>query len=167
MQLILSEKAYRSIITECRSVDGTETGGILIGKKIDDQRIVVPFSLGPGLKARKSSYRFSPDVQWQQSRLDKIYQLFGIDFIGAYHRHLGHDGQPSNIDFKTARKITSDPGWNVSEAVFPIVTVVGKKINFYPYHLSRTSKRFCLIEWQVVANNDQLIKSTLKRRYNQ
>lgn len=164
MMLILSEKAYRSIVAECRSVDGTETGGILIGKKIDEQRIVVPFSLGPGLKAKKSRYRFSPDVQWQQSRMERLFHMFGVDFVGSYHRHLGNDGRPSHLDLKTARQITSDPGWNVTEAIFPIVTLAGKEISFYPYHLSRSSKRFYQIDWQVVPHNDQLIKSTLKRR---
>jgi integrative and conjugative element protein (TIGR02256 family) len=166
MKLILSDKAYRSIVNECRSVANTETGGILIGKKIDEQRIVVPFSLGPGLKAKRSCCRYSPDVSWQQVYLDKLFDRHGVDYVGSYHLHPGNNYLLSYQDIRTACKITSDPGWNLTEAVFPIINLTNDKISFYPYHFSRDLKGFQPIDWQIVTHSDQLIKSVLKRRNN-
>jgi integrative and conjugative element protein (TIGR02256 family) len=162
MKLILSERAYRSIVNECRSVVETETGGILVGKKIDEQHIVVPFSLGPGLKAKRSRYRYSPDVKWQQVYLDKLFDRYGIDYIGSFHLHPGDRYLPSYQDLNTARRITSDPEWNVAQAIFPIINITGNRIRFYPYLFYRSSRGFQSIDWQVVAHNDELIKFTLK-----
>jgi len=167
MELILTDRTYRSIINECSSVAETETGGILIGKRIDEQRIVVPFSLGPGFKAKRSWIRFSPDVQWQQVYLEKLFNRYGVNYVGSYHRHPGNDYLPSHLDLKTVRRITCDPEWNAPEAVFPIITMNDNKINFYPYHFSRAAEGFQLIDWRIVNHNDRLVKSTLKRSKNQ
>lgn len=166
MKLILSEKAYRIIVNECRSVIGTETGGILIGKKINEQHIVVPFALGPGPKTKRSCFRYAPDVRWQQVYLDKLFDRHGVNYVGSYHLHPGNNHLPSYQDLKTARKITSDPDWNVKEAIFPIINLTDNQISFYPYFFLRASKGFQPIVWQIVNHNDRLIKSVLKRRDN-
>lgn len=162
MELILSDKAYRFIIKVCDAAVGKETGGILIGKIIEE-RFIVPISIGPGSKAKKSKTSYSPDLQWQQTYLDKLYQKFSVNYIGSYHLHPGNYCHPSHQDLKTVKRIISDPEWNVAEAVFPILTKNEGNITFHPYHFARASKRFHLIDWKIVPHNDLLIKSILRR----
>ena len=152
MQLILMEKAYRKIVEECFSFPEVETGGILIGRKVDRHNIVVPFALGSGPKARRSYTRFSPDVAWQQHALEKLFERYQINYIGSFHRHPGNYSQPSLLDYKTAIGILESPDWGISEAVFPILILKNKKVEFHPYHMSWKSKRFQPIDWQVVSN---------------
>jgi integrative and conjugative element protein (TIGR02256 family) len=165
MELILAENAYKLIINECMSAPETETGGILIGKKINEQRMVVPFALGPGIKAKRSCIRFSPDVEWQQIFLDKLFNRYGVNYVGSYHRHPGNNFLPSAHDFKAACHIVTDTEWNVEEAVFPIINIINlidKKISFHPYHFSRGSMQFQSIGWRIVSHKDPLIQQVLK-----
>ncbi len=164
MRLILTDKAYRSILDECLAVRETETGGILLGKKIDQHRLVAPFALGPGLKTLQTRFRFSPDVGWQQVYLEKLFNRYGVNYIGSYHCHPGNYCLPSGLDYRAARQIVTDPAWNVTEAVFPIINIAGGRIKLYPYHLSRDSGEFRLIDYQIISHRDRLIKQVLDKR---
>jgi integrative and conjugative element protein (TIGR02256 family) len=163
MELILTNKVYRSIHDECMSFPDLETGGILIGKKVDDKCIVVPFSLGSGMKTLRTRIRYSPNVKWQQFYLEKLFNRYGVNYVGSYHRHPGNNCVPSAHDFKAASQIVTDPEWNVAEAVFPIINLIGNKIIFYPYYFTRYSKRFQLVQWHIISSKDSLIKKILKR----
>lgn len=164
MELILTNKVYRSIHDECMSFPDLETGGILIGKKINDNYIVVPFSLGSGLRTLRTRIRYSPDVGWQQFYLEKLFNRYGVNYVGSYHRHPGYNCIPSAQDFKAASHIVTDPSWNVTEAVFPIINLNGDRIVFYPYHFTRNSKIFKLVQWRIISSKDRLIKKILRKR---
>ncbi len=163
MELILTDKAYRSILDECLAAPKTETGGILVGKKIGEHQIVVPFALGSGVKTLKTRLRFSPDVAWQQVYLEKLFNRYGVNYMGSYHRHPGNNCLPSFVDLEAARHIVTDPDWNVTGAVFPIINLQGNIIKLSAYHLSRDSKVFRLIDWQIISHKDRLVKRVLKR----
>jgi integrative and conjugative element protein (TIGR02256 family) len=163
MELILTNKAYKSILDECLAAPETETGGILLGKKIDQHRLVVPFALGPGIKTIRSRFRFSPDIEWQQIYLEKLFNRYGANYIGSYHRHPGNNFLPSTHDFKAACQIVTGPDWNVQEAIFPIINLTGKRISFHPYYFTRRSKEFQFMDWRIVSHKDRLIKQVLKR----
>jgi len=163
MELVLTNKVYRSILDECMTFPNVETGGILIGKKIDEQCIVAPFSLGSGVRTLRTRIRYSPDVKWQQVYLEKLFKRYGVNYVGSYHRHPGNNCMPSSHDYKAACQIVTDPEWNVTEAIFPIVNLIGKKISFHPYYFTRNSRQFRLIGWHIVSPKDRLIKKVLKR----
>lgn len=163
MQLILTKKAYRSIVEECASFPEVETGGILIGKRLHEN-LVIPFALGSGPKAKRSWTRYSPDFEWQQEALDKLFGRYLVNYVGSFHRHPGSFCRPSSIDRKTAREIISSPDWNVPEAIFPIIIIKGGRIKLFPYYLSRDSKDFQPIPWQIVSHKNQLVRATLRRR---
>ncbi len=166
MELILTDKSYKLILNECLAAPETETGGILIGKKIDEQRLVVPFALGPGIRSKRSCFRFSPDVEWQQIYLDKLFNRFGVNYLGSYHRHPGNYCLPSSHDFKAACHIVTDPEWNVEEAVFPIINIINlidQIISFHPYYFNRRSKQFQSIDWRIVSHTDPLIQQVMQR----
>ena len=165
MKLIMSHHAYRSIVEECLSFPEVETGGILIGKKIDDKCIVAPFTLGSGKSPFRTRTRYSPDIKWQQVHLEKLFSRYGVNYVGSYHRHPGNYCVPSSYDYKAACQIVTDPAWNVTDAIFPIINLAGKKISFYPYYFSRTSREFRLINWQIVSPKNKLIRDVLRKRH--
>lgn len=162
MELILTDKAYRSIQNECKGVTGVETGGLLVGKRISDRFLVAPFALGSGPKASRSISRYSPDIEWQQQRLDRLFIRFGLGYIGSYHMHPGDMDQPSWHDLLTANKIVTDPEWNVTEAVFPIINLIDEQFLFHPYYISRRERHFQPITWHLVSHRDTAIRDLLK-----
>lgn len=166
MELILTDKAYRSILDECLATPKTETGGILMGKKIKGDRLVVPFALGPGRNPMRTRLRFSPDVEWQQVYLERLFNRYGVNYVGSYHRHPGYNCTPSFIDLKAARQIVFDPEWNVTEAVFPIINLADKRIRFHPYYYSQASQGqgLQLIDWHIISHKDKLIRHVLQKR---
>lgn len=166
MKFILTHHAYRSIVYECMSFPNMETGGILIGKKIDDEYIIAPFTLGSGMSPIRTRTRYSPDVKWQQVYLEKLFNRYGVNYVGSYHRHPGNYCVPSSYDYKAACQIITDPEWNVTDAIFPIINLTGKKISFHPYYFSRSSREFRLIDWQIVSPKHKLIRCVLKKRHS-
>lgn len=163
MQLLLTQRAFSHITRECILHLLTETGGILIGEKIDGA-FVVPFAIGSGPRAKRSRTRFTPDVEWQQRILDKLFVLCSANYVGTFHRHPGSDSRPSPLDYKTAKEITSSPDWNIKEAIFPIVLLNEKGIEIFPYYFSENSEDFQPISWQIIANDSDIARSILKRR---
>ncbi len=163
MELILTKKAYRSIVKECLSHPQAETGGILIGR-IMDGFAIAPFAIGSGPKAKRSWARFSPDTNWQQRKLDKLSKKYRLNYLGSYHKHPGNLREPSRWDTQTAQEILSDPGWNISEAVFPIIIPNGEKIEIYPYYISRQRRELQPIPWEIVSRRDQRVRNIYGRR---
>lgn len=163
MELIVTDKIYRKIMSECKSSHNIETGGILIGKRLPGFMVVI-FALGPGIKARRTRNRFSPDIQWQQAILEKLFNRHGVNYVGSYHFHPENDCLPSRLDLKVARQVVSDPEWNAPEAIFPIVSTVDHEMKFFPYYFSRTSEHFQLIDRQIIPHADPVIRHILKRR---
>jgi len=151
------------MMNECEYSHGIETGGILIGKKIAGRFTVVFFALGPGIHTRRTHNRFSPDIHWQQAILDRLFNRHGVNYVGSYHLHPVDDCRPSFIDLKAARQIVSDPEWDVTEAIFPIISVLDNEMRFSPYYISRNSKNFQLIDWQIMPHSDPIVKHLLKK----
>ncbi len=163
MQLFLTQRAFTHIVRECTFHHLTETGGILIGKKVGDSAFVVPFTIGSGPRAERCRTRFTPDIEWQQRILDRFFYAYSVNYVGSFHRHPGLSCRPSSLDYNTAKKITSSPDWNIREAVFPIVILNERGIEIYPYYFSRNSDDFQPIRWKIISNDSDLAKTVLER----
>jgi len=164
MKVLFTQRAYSSIVKECLAFPKTETGGILVGRKTADSDFLIPFVIGSGPKAKRSQSRFTPDVSWQQEILEGLFKRYAVNYLGSFHRHPGTYYQPSLRDYRNARKITSSPDWDVYEAIFPIAILNGGGIQIYPYYLSRKSKGFKPISWEIISNKHHLVRSALQRR---
>lgn len=164
MQVLFSQKAYNLILRECVSHKDIESGGILMGKKMKNSDFVVAFAIGSGPRAVRSSFRFTPDVTWQQGILDKLFSLYSIDYVGSFHRHPGLNHRPSSLDYKAASEIISSPDWNTSEAIFPIVNFNDGRIEIHPYYFSQKSNGFQPVSWMIIPNKSRLLKSAFQRR---
>jgi integrative and conjugative element protein (TIGR02256 family) len=160
--LVLSQRAFAEMHYECFKHPQVETGGILVGAG-NAEDIIVPFTLGSGPAAYRSSSRFEPDVAWQQERLEQYFEKYGINYVGSFHRHPGRLSRPSSIDYCTAVRILFDPDWAVDESVFPIILLKGRKIVIYPYYMCRKRLKFELMTMFMVPDDHVLLKRITKK----
>ena len=122
MKLILAQPAYGAIQKDVLRHKDSETGGILLKKRIDGE-LIIPMTILGGPNSHRSWGGFSPDSDYQQQNLNFLFQRFGLDYSGDWHRHPGQYDRPSHTDWKQARQIVTDEAWNKLEAVFPIVVL--------------------------------------------
>lgn len=66
-----------------------ETGGILLGYQADNLQVVVTAIIGPGPNARHRRFRFRPDYDDQQCRLEEHFmRTEGREtYLGDWHTH--------------------------------------------------------------------------------
>lgn len=94
-----------SLLAQCdREVARTfpmESGGVLMGARIDNDHWRVDHVVGPGPAARHSRYRFSPDLPWQHDRIAERFHATGgaSTYLGDWHSHPGaRHGRLSHVD---------------------------------------------------------------------
>ena len=92
-----------------------ETGGIVIGP--DESTITELLASGPDAERSSSSYVLDHD--YLQPLLDKAEER-GLRFLGIWHTHPEGSVEPSNIDRDTARRVLSDPDYDVSRLLLPL-----------------------------------------------
>lgn len=100
-----------------------ETGGMLLGYTSDTGDVVVTEIIGPGPNAIHRRYRFLPDADYQQERLEAHHlRTNGIEsYLGDWHTHPHGDPIPSRLDRKTLAKIASSPSSGITNPVMAIV----------------------------------------------
>jgi integrative and conjugative element protein (TIGR02256 family) len=161
-RLVIAERAYRAAVDEVLAHRESETGGILVGRKVAGD-FVVPFVVGGGPGAERSWGGFAPDNAWQQEFLDFLFQRFGLDYLGDFHRHPGWFDRPSRTDWKTARRIVSDVAWGKPEALFPIAIIEKDRVRIRAYVMARRAKNFVEIPIEVVSDSDPRMAAVLIR----
>jgi len=97
--VVMSDRAYRSIICEACSEIKTETGGILLGRAIEGVWFIVEV-IDPGLNVTLRPELFSYDARYVNHLIPKISKLYdySLDIIGIWHRHPGSMDYFSSID---------------------------------------------------------------------
>ena len=97
--VVLSDRAYRSIVAEACSHIKTETGGIFLGRKINGVWFVVE-SVDPGLEVTMRPDLFSYDADYVNHLISKISILYdyNLEVLGIWHRHPGSMDFFSGID---------------------------------------------------------------------
>lgn len=158
-QVLFMASAWQQIEFFCRQSGQKETGGILVGRRVDvgnNPFIVVVFAGGPRNAAQRKLDEFEPDtaamqVDLEQVRSRWIAEAVRVDYIGLWHRHPGHFKYLSNGDVKQAHNILTDPSYflECGELVLPIALVNNKNVEFYPYYISRLHPEPLLLEWGV------------------
>lgn len=159
-RLVLAEQAYQAIERECLAHQATETGGVLVGRRLGGE-IIVPFVIPAGPAAMQCTTRFRPDAAWQQTLLDYLFERFGLDYVGDYHRHPGGFDRPSVQDRETARHIVTDREWDKVEALFPIAVLDGNRMRLRSYLMTRVDTEFMEIGMTVVPDCDRRIRKLL------
>lgn len=163
-RLVLSKRAHAAIEADVLAHPSTETGGLLPCRMRGDA-MVVPFAIPGGPKATRTPSRFSPDTNWQQLLLDFAFDVFAVDFGGAWHKHPGLFDRPSAFDLMTARHIVTDPTWDKQFAVFPIAVVDGGQVRLRAYLMQRSTQAFEEIAIEVTPDADARVVEILNGSY--
>jgi integrative and conjugative element protein (TIGR02256 family) len=161
-RLVIAERAYRAVMDECLAHRESETGGILVGRKVAGD-FVVPFVVGGGPGAERSWGGFAPDSAWQQEFLDFLFKRFDLDYLGDFHRHPGRFDRPSRTDWKTARRIVSDVAWGKPEALFPIAVIEKDRVRIRAYVMTRRAKNFVEVPIEIVPDSNPRMAGVLIR----
>lgn len=84
-----------------------EAGGILLGWRRGDDRIVVDV-VGPGRNALHGRTRFLPDHKWQVGEIERIFNATrgDIDYLGDWHTHPDGCAAMSGEDTRTLGRIS-------------------------------------------------------------
>lgn len=85
-----------------------ETGGVLMGY-MADRDMVVTSVVGPGPKAVHGSYSFTPDYDFQEAEIARIYEATGrkAAYLGDWHTHPDGSDRLSVADRKTLKAISN------------------------------------------------------------
>jgi integrative and conjugative element protein (TIGR02256 family) len=116
----LAKSAFQVVIEESSRRFPDETGGILVGRIVDDQPEVI-IALGPGPRAVHHRSYFRRDGDYSQRELEAIYARFAgkYDCIGEWHSHAVLAG-PSPRDRKSMRWIAQDVRYNLNHPLLII-----------------------------------------------
>lgn len=132
----------RSETTADRAAE-SETGGVLIGKRLDDERLFCLAATRPGPNAEHRRAEFSPDVDHAQSVLDDYRTEYDVVWIGTWHKHPGEMNRLSDGDVTQMRDFVRDPE-TVDEIVAVVTTYVDGVVKLNPFYMDRT------LEWRRV-----------------
>lgn len=105
----LAARAAEIIATEApTSVNGSETGGILLGHD-RDETITVTRAGDPGPRAERRPDGFLRDLTHSRRLADEAYDEDGSVWVGEWHTHPTGSGVPSRIDKETYGRLLVDP----------------------------------------------------------
>ena len=104
------------------SVDGNETGGVLLGHGPDKHGLIVVARAGePGEKAQRSPDFFLRDRVHAQQLADEAWRESGAVWVGEWHTHPTGLPTPSPRDLATYSSLLSDPELSFQVLVSVIV----------------------------------------------
>lgn len=107
MTVWLAHRALVSMVRQGTEFSPLETGGILLGWRRGDDRVVVDV-VGPGQNALHGRTRFLPDHKWQMNELSRVFKATGgdIDYLGDWHTHPDGHAIMSQADIHTLTRIS-------------------------------------------------------------
>jgi integrative and conjugative element protein (TIGR02256 family) len=118
----LAACAAETIATQApASMDGSETGGILLGHE-RGEKITVTRAGDPGPHADRRPDRFLRDLTHSRRLADEAYAQDGSVWVGEWHTHPAAPGVPSPIDLETYGRLLADPELGFTRLASIIVT---------------------------------------------
>jgi integrative and conjugative element protein (TIGR02256 family) len=106
-QITLSRQAYDVIVRESLRVNGTETGGVLLGF-VKNRHVVM--AGGPGSRADLAFGHFTSDPEHDQRLLAEAKRRWGgsVQVLGWWHLHPKGMPRPSGGDLAQAKDLLCD-----------------------------------------------------------
>jgi integrative and conjugative element protein (TIGR02256 family) len=105
-----------------RSIDGNETGGILLGHLSPDGTAEVRHAGGAGPAAVRTPTFFLRDLGHAQALATAAFARDGSGWIGEWHTHPSTSALPSSRDLATYLSLLSDPQLDFNVIVAVILT---------------------------------------------
>ena len=162
MNYIVSQRALDLIELECRRNPDTETGGILVGSR-DANQLSITHATGPGLQWEGSSYHFVKDTEYLQSVLNILFEYFGVNYLGVWHKHPRSMPHPSDGDISSAMEEVDDAGLKLEELITPICVVDSGQVQVLPFAIKERGYR--VIEWTSRSHGEMLESESLRGQW--
>lgn len=107
--MAITDAALASIASEAlRSIDGLETGGILLGADVADE-IDIRHAGDPGPNASRSERTFLRDLDHARCLADSAWLEDRSQWIGEWHTHPTGGLSPSAVDLRSYMRHLQDP----------------------------------------------------------
>ena len=122
--VVLSERAFISLLVETQEKILTETGGVFLGYRSSEIWYVIE-SIDPGPKSIFQSAYFEYDQEYVTHLINKVSRIYQtqLDLIGLWHRHPGSFDRFSGTDDVT----------NTSYAEMDEAGAISALVNIDPY----------------------------------
>ena len=121
ISISLDDKSKEKILEALRIYSPNEIGGILIGNKVAEDKIIInDISISTEVDILNFA-SFIRDTVNAQRLLNKHYKDSTGFYIGEWHSHPSFSLYPSGKDISTMKGIVQDKNYNVSFAILLIV----------------------------------------------
>lgn len=128
--------------TSAFAANNMETGGILVGKWLDRQTILIVAATDAGPNADHRQLTFAIDVDYANDELERIAAHFeGVDYVGDWHKHPPILEYPSSGDLSTILSMFRDPT-TPDRLVTPITVFRNGKPLINWFYISRSTRQF-------------------------
>jgi integrative and conjugative element protein (TIGR02256 family) len=116
---------------------GHETGGILIGHRLDQATVQITRASPPGPRAKHGPFSFSRDTKFLQRYLDNLHDrsVGKNDYVGEWHVHRALDAPPSRTDRRSMWRIARRSNYAIDNPVLVIVehTLLQRAVRAYGF----------------------------------
>ena len=145
VQIIFSNRAYMSVISETTEKIKTETGGVFLGCYENGTWYVIE-AIDPGPKSIFQVAYFEYDQKYTEHLINKIARMYHakLTLIGLWHRHPGSFDEFSSTDNGT----NSDYAKLSSNGAISVLVNIDPKFRMTPYHVAWPLK-YTKITYQV------------------
>lgn len=119
----ITDQTYLQMLKEMLIWYPKETGGVLMGYK-KEKEIGITHIIGPGPDAIHELYSFTPDNDYHEKEIARVYSSTGkdISYIGDWHTHPNNAAYLSSRDKRTLKNIAS---YKPSRLPEPLMIVLG------------------------------------------
>lgn len=136
---ILMKGARAALAAHVNAEPKRETGGILIGYRVDDRTVCITEVSPPGPRALMRRRFFRRDTRFLQRWLDRRHAVSGgrDDYLGEWHVHHAIDAPPSCVDKRELWRIAKRKNYPTDAPVLLIVedTPEERRLCFYVFTL--------------------------------
>jgi len=145
MQILFSNRAYLSVISETSEKIKTETGGIFLGCYENGNWYVIE-AIDPGPKSVFQAAYFEYDQKYTKHLINKIARLYQskLTLVGLWHRHPGSFDTFSPTDDGT----NSNYAKLTTYGAISVLVNIDPRFRITPYHVTYPL-RYSRISYQV------------------
>jgi integrative and conjugative element protein (TIGR02256 family) len=122
-RVLITPSVRAALAGHAGSVEGCETGGILIGRPANDASLQITRASPPGPRAKHRPFSFSRDTPFLQRYLDELHDRSGgaEDYVGEWHVHPKLDAPPSLTDRRSLWRIARRTNYATN---YPVLIIV-------------------------------------------
>lgn len=121
--VVVSEDVLADLSADADAFAPRETGGILMGNWHSARMVQITTAIGSGPKARHTRTSFTPDYDFQEAEVRRIYlETEGrVTYLGDWHSHPGGLADLSDRDRETLARISKSEEARAERALMAIL----------------------------------------------